>query len=140
MWRRPGELIHERDQEIHWPLGQCRVYGVLAAREQRCLEPHGTAGPSVRFLSSGRRALHMAERVYGIHRIPIEQVNGNSYIVVSGGDVVIVDTGIPGNAERILKEADSLGSARISAIILTHYHLDHSGSAAGGHRREGIRT
>ena len=72
----------------------------------------------------------MAERVYSIHRIPIEQVNGNSYIVVSGGDAVIVDTGIPGNAERILKEADSLGSARISAIILTHYHLDHSGSAA----------
>ena len=72
----------------------------------------------------------MAELVHGIYRLPIEQVNGNSYIVVSGGDVIVVDTGIPGNAERILKEASSLGGARISAIILTHYHIDHSGSAA----------
>ncbi|BBE42396.1 MBL fold metallo-hydrolase [Conexivisphaera calida] len=72
----------------------------------------------------------MAERVYCIHRLPIEQVNGNSYIVVSGGDVIVVDTGVPGNAERILKETNSLGGAKISAIILTHYHLDHSGSAA----------
>ncbi|MGC9116793.1 MAG: MBL fold metallo-hydrolase, partial [Conexivisphaera sp.] len=80
------------------------------------------------------------ELVYGIYRIPIEQVNGNSYIVVRGNEALIVDTGTPGNAGRILKEVESLGGARVSAIVLTHYHLDHSGSAADLRAATGARV
>jgi len=73
----------------------------------------------------------MPESAYGIYRIPIERVNGNSYLVARGDEVIVVDTGIPGNAERIIGEVGALGPGRrISAIILTHYHIDHSGSAA----------
>ena len=73
--------------------------------------------------------VHVADRLYCIYRIPIEQVNGNSYVVVVGGEAAIVDTGIPGSADKILREIDAIG-AKVSAIILTHYHLDHTGSAA----------
>jgi glyoxylase-like metal-dependent hydrolase (beta-lactamase superfamily II) len=57
---------------------------------------------------------------------------GNVYLVVTGGGVVVVDTGIPGNSTRILVALESLGfrAADLRAIVLTHWHPDHVGSAA----------
>ncbi len=69
----------------------------------------------------------MADRVFAVYRVPIEQVGGNSYLVFRGDDVIVVDTGTPGNGDKILKEVASLGG-RVKAVILTHYHLDHAGS------------
>ncbi|MDP7975365.1 MAG: MBL fold metallo-hydrolase [Thermoprotei archaeon] len=71
----------------------------------------------------------MADLEFAVYRIPIEQVGGNSYLVLRGSEVVVVDTGTPGNGKRIVDEASNLGG-RIKAIILTHYHIDHAGSAA----------
>jgi glyoxylase-like metal-dependent hydrolase (beta-lactamase superfamily II) len=56
----------------------------------------------------------------------------NIYLVGSpGGPWVLVDTGTPGNAARILDAAERRfgRDARPSAILLTHGHRDHAGSA-----------
>ena len=56
----------------------------------------------------------------------------NMYLVGSpGGPWVLVDTGTPGNAARIRDAAvQRFGrDARPEAILLTHGHWDHAGSA-----------
>ncbi len=56
----------------------------------------------------------------------------NIYLVGSpGGPWVLVDTGTPGNAGRIRNAAEQRfgRDARPEAILLTHGHRDHSGSA-----------
>lgn len=73
----------------------------------------------------------MSEEVIGVKRVRIEQVGGNSYLFVKGKDVMIVDTGLPGSAEQILRALEALGSGKsVKAIVLTHYHIDHTGSAS----------
>jgi glyoxylase-like metal-dependent hydrolase (beta-lactamase superfamily II) len=67
----------------------------------------------------------------GVVRIALGVVN--AYLVgEAGGPWVLVDAGTPGNAEGIRAEAEErFGSgARPQAIVLTHGHADHSGSAA----------
>jgi glyoxylase-like metal-dependent hydrolase (beta-lactamase superfamily II) len=57
----------------------------------------------------------------------------NAYLVEEvGGPWVLVDAGTPGNAERIRAEVQERFGARSrpEAIMLTHGHADHSGSAA----------
>jgi glyoxylase-like metal-dependent hydrolase (beta-lactamase superfamily II) len=69
----------------------------------------------------------MSEKVFEVFRIPIEQVDGNSYIIARGDEGMVIDTGTPGNAQMILKAASSM-NIKISSVIITHYHLDHTGS------------
>jgi glyoxylase-like metal-dependent hydrolase (beta-lactamase superfamily II) len=71
------------------------------------------------------------EVVRGIHQI--EGVRGaNSYMVLSGGDGAVIDTGMPGNEKKIIGYARRLGiePANLRFIILTHPDMDHSGSVA----------
>lgn len=51
----------------------------------------------------------------------------NAYLLDRGGYVVAVDTGIDTTCEKILNAVEELGKP-LKAIILTHGHLDHSGS------------
>lgn len=56
----------------------------------------------------------------------------NIYLVGSpGGPWVLIDTGTPGNAARIREAARQRfgGATRPEAILLTHGHRDHAGSA-----------
>lgn len=55
----------------------------------------------------------------------------NVYFVRSGAEWVLVDTGWPNRAKTIRSTAERLfGSlARPAAILLTHFHPDHSGAA-----------
>ena len=69
----------------------------------------------------------MTERLYSIYRIPIKEVNGNSYIVSRRNEAIVIDTGVPGHAEEIAKAAEEIG-VKIIGIIVTHYHADHTGS------------
>jgi len=73
----------------------------------------------------------LSQVVSGVYRVLIPETYGNAYVVVRGGRAVIVDTGIPGKAQAILNAIQSAGlsPSSVEAIVLTHFHLDHSGSA-----------
>jgi glyoxylase-like metal-dependent hydrolase (beta-lactamase superfamily II) len=58
--------------------------------------------------------------------------DSNVYFVQSGETWVLVDTGWRGRAELIRSAAETLfgAGARPRAIVLTHVHPDHAGSAS----------
>jgi glyoxylase-like metal-dependent hydrolase (beta-lactamase superfamily II) len=70
------------------------------------------------------------EIVEGIHRV--DGVYGNVYLIIDGGELTLVDTGMPKNAQKILDYVHRVNerSASISRILLTHCHVDHAGSAS----------
>ena len=68
----------------------------------------------------------------GVHvlRLGRGAAASNVHFVRSGGSWVLVDAGWPGQAERIDAAAQALfGPVVPLAILLTHLHPDHSGSA-----------
>lgn len=52
-------------------------------------------------------------------------------LVVDGDEVTLVDTGYPGDRERVIASLARLGRspADVAAVVLTHAHPDHLGSA-----------
>ena len=76
---------------------------------------------------------HEGQPPADIRRIPLGQ-NGftTSYVVVRGGEAVIVDTGVAGSLQRIgeVVQDAGLGWDAVRHLILTHHHSDHTGSAS----------
>ncbi len=75
----------------------------------------------------------MTEIIEGIHRIDEASSNmahSNVYLVINGKELFVVDTGTPGNAKKIVEYIQKIGHQpnEVSTIILTHFHMDHSGS------------
>ncbi len=69
-----------------------------------------------------------------IHRVDEASNNiahSNVYLIVKDKELVVVDTGTAGNAKKTVKYIQNIGRSpsEVSTIILTHYHMDHSGSA-----------
>lgn len=66
----------------------------------------------------------------------------NSYLSVTEDGILVIDTGMPGNAERILRQVKGINKAtkEIKLIILTHSDIDHSGSAAELKRITGAKV
>ena len=66
-----------------------------------------------------------------VHRID-GVIGANSYLVNTDSTLVVIDTGLPGNAKRIVSYIEKLkkNSTDVSHIILTHADIDHIGSAA----------
>jgi glyoxylase-like metal-dependent hydrolase (beta-lactamase superfamily II) len=67
----------------------------------------------------------------GIYLIP-EMGMSNAYLVEDGDKLLVVDTGLPGHAKKIVSYVKSLGKdpCSVETVVLTHPDLDHSGSAA----------
>ncbi len=55
----------------------------------------------------------------------------NAYLAAGSG-LVLIDTGMPADSDRIISAIKHIGynPADLQAIVLTHGHLDHAGSAA----------
>jgi len=67
----------------------------------------------------------------GIHLVP--RVRGaNVYLVKRDDGITVVDTGLPGNAGRIIDYVQSIGChpSDVKTIVLTHSDMDHAGSVA----------
>ena len=67
----------------------------------------------------------------GIHLIP--RVRGaNAYLVKRDDVITVIDTGLPGNAGKIIDYVQSIGyrSSDVKTIVLTHSDMDHAGSVA----------
>lgn len=58
--------------------------------------------------------------------------NSNAYLLSREGRWVVVDTGMKGHADMILSFARRWGlePSGLEAVLLTHRHMDHAGSAA----------
>jgi glyoxylase-like metal-dependent hydrolase (beta-lactamase superfamily II) len=52
-----------------------------------------------------------------------------TYVVGAGGDVAVIDPG-PAEEEHLAALVAAIGGARVSAILCTHTHRDHSPAAA----------
>jgi glyoxylase-like metal-dependent hydrolase (beta-lactamase superfamily II) len=82
----------------------------------------------------------MLEVAEGVFEIRILFVHAHLVVVDDG--VVLVDTGLPGRSarsEQALREAGkAIGDVR--TILLVRWHADHTGNAAGLHRRSGAWT
>jgi glyoxylase-like metal-dependent hydrolase (beta-lactamase superfamily II) len=74
----------------------------------------------------------------GLHRIGSEMVN--SYLVVDGDDVTVIDAGLPRYWRLLQDELVGLGKTldNVRALILTHGDTDHIGFAGRLHREKGI--
>ena len=55
----------------------------------------------------------------------------NVYLVAIDDGLLLVDTGMPGNARRIVAYIESIGRqpAELRCVVLTHCDIDHIGSA-----------
>jgi hydroxyacylglutathione hydrolase len=74
------------------------------------------------------RDIHLIPKIRGANTYAVlgeAQVAGRSH-------VTLIDTGMPGNAARIVEFLKSLGKSQVDSfsIILTHPDIDHAGSAA----------
>ena len=68
--------------------------------------------------------------VEGIYGLPLGNVN--AYLLETGQGLVLIDTGAPGAAPRILEGIRSIGRepSDLTTILLSHCHPDHAGSTA----------
>jgi hydroxyacylglutathione hydrolase len=73
------------------------------------------------------------EIIEGVHRVDAASSNmahSNVYLIINGRNLLVIDTGTPGNAKKIVAYIENLGRqpSEVSTILLTHYHMDHAGS------------
>jgi hydroxyacylglutathione hydrolase len=66
----------------------------------------------------------------------------HTYVIDAGDELVMVDAGFGPGQEEILElmRGDGLDPARVARIVITHYHADHVGGAAGMARATGAEV
>ncbi|MGD2177350.1 MAG: MBL fold metallo-hydrolase [Anaerolineae bacterium] len=66
----------------------------------------------------------------------------NVYLLVSGEGLTLVDSGLAGDAGRIVAQLQEVGHApsELHSIVLTHAHGDHAGGAVVLARRSGAQV
>jgi glyoxylase-like metal-dependent hydrolase (beta-lactamase superfamily II) len=93
----------------------------------------------VEWLSADGKDDLMREVVDGVIEIPIAYVH--AYAVVVDDGVVLVDTGLPGRADKVVRAIEEARHriGEVHTILLTHWHPDHVGGVAELRRRSGAR-
>ena len=86
----------------------------------------------------------MKEVVPGVFEVPI-RVAGLPYVnafVIAEDAVTVVDTGLPKRAPYLLRLLGSLGRRpqELRDVLVTHHHVDHTGSLAALLRETGARV
>ena len=76
----------------------------------------------------------------GLHMISVGPIN--MFLLESEDGYALIDTGLPGNADAVLKTMAALGKppSSIRHILLTHGHPDHIGSLAAVKKATGAVT
>src|SRR5450759_708986 len=72
--------------------------------------------------------MRLADGVYKVDGVRV----ANVYLVAIDDGLLLVDTGMPGNAKRIVAFIESIGreAGDLRHIVLTHCDIDHIGSVA----------
>jgi glyoxylase-like metal-dependent hydrolase (beta-lactamase superfamily II) len=81
-------------------------------------------------IGRSREGTVLEEVADGVHRLGHAHVN--VYLVVDGGQVLVVDTGLPAMWPMLGDALRRLGRrpADVTGVVLTHAHFDHTGCAA----------
>src|SRR5580693_3486890 len=113
MWRISSDLSIPR-RLVRW-LFRCAVVGAVVGVWLAWAESPQAAAP--------RKPLE-------IYFVDVE--GGQSTLFVTAeGQSLLIDTGWPGNAgrdaDRIVAAAKKAGLSKIDFVLLTHYHIDHTG-------------
>jgi glyoxylase-like metal-dependent hydrolase (beta-lactamase superfamily II) len=76
--------------------------------------------------TAGERPAEVAE---GVYRLGTRWVN--FYLVREGGEFTLIDAGYPGYWRYLVGAIEALGTSpeAIRAVIVTHHHADHAGTA-----------
>jgi glyoxylase-like metal-dependent hydrolase (beta-lactamase superfamily II) len=74
--------------------------------------------------------MEIVEGIYRIDEASSNMAHANVYLEINGKELIVVDTGTPGNAKKIVDFIQKIGHqpSEVTTIILTHYHMDHAGS------------
>lgn len=85
--------------------------------------------PALQATASPRRTTGPGGDLGGWKRVNLGQVS--AYILVRGGESVLVDTGVENSEDEIEKALSDAGArwSEVGHVILTHKHPDHIGSA-----------
>ena len=82
--------------------------------------------------------LDLVQVAHGVHQARTKYVAW--VLIEDGGEVTLVDTGWPADRSRLLASLEGIGRspADVTALLLTHGHRDHQGSAKWFQSRYGV--
>src|SRR5262245_46504204 len=109
---------------------------------------YGAGGVAVNAATGEERRVRITNEVYvvggGVTNAfgLSEDPDCHVYLIDGGDELALIDCGMADgdSLERILSNVrnDGLDPARITKIIVTHYHIDHAGGAADFRDRLGV--
>jgi glyoxylase-like metal-dependent hydrolase (beta-lactamase superfamily II) len=70
-----------------------------------------------------------------VHSLSLGMVR--AYLLSFDQGLILIDAGMPGYANRVLRKMAALGRRELGLIYITHAHIDHYGSAAALRRATG---